>query len=111
MPHKLFKYIPQPNGLYFLIELFWLRINQFEFLKSVQKIRTFLCLEETKKEMWQIRWHHKDTRKKGLFFGSYLKTKRSINMKFGYILEKRMLNPSTMLEKNVPYHSFRATFA
>ena len=79
----------------------------------VQKIHTFLCLKigpdvgkvlnRDMKEMWQIRWHHKDT-KKGLFFGSYLKTTRVINMKFGYIMEKRMLNPSTMSKKNVSYH-------
>ena len=25
-------------------------------------------------------------------------------MKFGYVLEKRMLNPSTMSKKNVSYH-------
>ena len=34
-----------------------------------------------------------------LFLGSYLKTTGAITMKFGYILEKRMLNPSTMPKK------------
>ena len=83
----------------------------------VQKICTFLGLTigptvgkvlntitETKKGMWQIRWHHKDT-KKGLFvFCSFSKTIRAINMKFGYILENSMLNPSPMLKKKVSCH-------
>ena len=48
----------------------------FKIGSVVQKIQSFLCLKigpevekcltETKKEMWQIRWHHKDT-KKGVF--------------------------------------------
>ena len=36
---------------------------------------------------------------KRVVFGSYLKTTRAINIKFCYILEERMLNPSTMSKK------------
>ncbi|WP_419641970.1 hypothetical protein, partial [Thiolapillus sp.] len=48
MPHDFFKYTQQPNSLYFLIALFGLSTNQFEFFKIgsvVQKIHTFLCLK------------------------------------------------------------------
>ena len=41
--------------------------------------------------------------KVSLFVCSYLKTPRAINMKFGYILENRMLNPSTVSKKKVSY--------
>ena len=76
MPHDFLKYFQQLNSLHFLIELFRLSTNQFEFLKSVQCFKRYTrfcayklgpklekCLTETKKEMWQIRWHHKDTEK------------------------------------------------
>ena len=43
MPHDFFKYNQQPNSLYFLIELFGLSINQFEFLKSVQRFKRYRC--------------------------------------------------------------------
>ena len=48
MPHDFLKYTQQPNSLYFLIALFGLSTNQFEFLKLgsvIQKIHTFLCLK------------------------------------------------------------------
>ena len=57
-----FKYIQQPNSLYFLIALFGLSTNQFEFLKVVQWFKTYThfcvwklgpklkkCLTETRK--------------------------------------------------------------
>ena len=101
----------------------------FKISSVVQKIHTFLCLKigpeigkvlnyakfiylsiyqsETKKEMWQIRWHHEDNEKGFFFFYCYLKTKRAINMRFVYVVEKRMLNPSTMSKKCI-LSSFRA---
>ena len=57
-----------------------LSTNQFEFLKLVQRFKRHArfcvlklglklekCLTETKKEMWQIRWHCKDTKNGGFF--------------------------------------------
>ena len=64
-------------------------------------------LTETKKEMWEIRWHHKDT-EKGCFFGSYLKTTGAITMKFGYILEKKNAESIYDVKKKCILSSFRA---
>ena len=41
MPQDFFKYTQKPNCLYFLIELFGLSTNQFEFLKSVQWFKRY----------------------------------------------------------------------
>ena len=48
MPHDFLSYTQQPNSLYFLIALFGLSKNQFEFFKSVQWFKSdhaFLCLK------------------------------------------------------------------
>ena len=115
MPHEFFKYTQQLSSLCFLTVLFGLSTNQSEFLKSVvQKICTFLCLKIGPKvgKVLQRQRRKCDNSDgtvkipKMAVFGSYPKTTRAINMKFGYMLENRMLNPPTKLKECI-LSSFR----
>ena len=118
MPHELFFNIPNSQTVLFSDRTLWAEHKPVWILKIssvVQKIPMFLCLK-IGPEVGKVLNRDKEgnvtnemalkkiLNKVSFFVCSYLKTPRAINMKFGYILENRMLNPSTILHNTVSYH-------